>query len=134
MFRASLCPPSGEQQCRTPYAAVHTIFLLMMGIMMPETCCDSFIINIRLVTSCWSLSLHPKYNIKYDDGPLSQKLVINSRVTIKYYVVVSYGVHVQFVLLIYFEHNEMSSTKILYEDKSPSLCIPFFTLMSLPLS
>jgi len=25
-------------QCRTPYAAVHTVVLLMMGIMMPETC------------------------------------------------------------------------------------------------
>ena len=90
MFRASLCPSSGEQecalphtvfctagtravctvkvtvrlasrtvtftvhtacvpaahshshhyQCRTPYAAVHTLVLLMMGIMMPETCWD----------------------------------------------------------------------------------------------
>ena len=92
MFRASLCPSSGEQecalphmvfctvtrgehkdttaltsygfvplllQCRTPYAAVHTIVLLMMGIMMLETCWDSLIINIRLVASCWSLSLHP---------------------------------------------------------------------------
>ena len=79
MFRASLCPSSGEQecalphmvfctlrlsrtvtftvhtacvpaphnhshhcQCGTPYAAVHTIVLLMMGIMMPETCWDKF--------------------------------------------------------------------------------------------
>jgi len=25
-------------QCRTTYAAVHTIVLLMMGIVMPETC------------------------------------------------------------------------------------------------
>jgi len=31
-----------------------------MGIMMPETCRDkSLIINIRLVASCWFLSLHP---------------------------------------------------------------------------
>ena len=48
-------------QCRTPYATVHTLVLLMMGIMMSETCCDkSLIINIRLVASCWFLSLHPK--------------------------------------------------------------------------
>ena len=52
---------SHHNQCRTPYAAVHIIFLLMMGVMMPETCWDILIINIRLVTSCWSLSLHPKY-------------------------------------------------------------------------
>ena len=50
---------SHHNQYRTPYAAVHTLVLLMMGIMMPETCCDkSLIINIRLVASCWSLSLH----------------------------------------------------------------------------
>ena len=49
-----------HKQCRTPYAAVHTLFLLMMGIMMPETCWDkSLIINIGLVASCWFLSLHP---------------------------------------------------------------------------
>jgi len=41
------------------------------------------------------------------------KLVANSRITIKYYVVVSDGVHKQFVLLMYFKHNEMSSTKII---------------------
>jgi uncharacterized membrane protein YqaE (UPF0057 family) len=41
-------------QCRTPYAAVLTLVLPMMGIMMPETCWDkSLIINIRLVASCW---------------------------------------------------------------------------------
>jgi len=65
MFRASLCPSSGEpdrvlldmvfctgcagcgvelpaphnhNQCRTPYAVIHGLVLLMMGIMMPETC------------------------------------------------------------------------------------------------
>ena len=62
---ASSCVPaphnhSHHYQCRTPYAAVHTIVLLMMGIMMPETCWDkSLIINIRLVAPCWFLSLHP---------------------------------------------------------------------------
>ena len=55
-------------QCRTSYAAVHTIVLLMMGIMMPETCWDkSLIINIRSVASCWFLSLHPAvYNFEYN--------------------------------------------------------------------
>jgi hypothetical protein len=45
---------------RTPYAAVHNLVLLIMGIMMSETCWDkSLIINIRLVASCWFLSLRP---------------------------------------------------------------------------
>jgi len=42
---------------------VHGLVLFTMGIMMPETSSDkSLIINIRLVASCWfiSLSLHPK--------------------------------------------------------------------------
>ena len=51
-----------HNQCRTPYAAVHTLVLLMMGIMMPETCCDkSLIINIRLIASYWFLFLHPTF-------------------------------------------------------------------------
>jgi len=46
-------------QCRTPYAVAHGLVLLMMGIMMPETCIDrSLIINIRLAASCWFHSLH----------------------------------------------------------------------------
>ena len=53
---------SHHYQCRTPYAAVHTLVLLMMGIMMPETCWDkSLIINFRLVASSWFLSLHPTF-------------------------------------------------------------------------
>ena len=49
---------------RRPYAEVHTLVLLMMSIMLPETCWDkSFIINIRLVESCWSLSLHPTWRL-----------------------------------------------------------------------
>ena len=53
---------SHQNQCRTPYAAVHTLVLLMTGIMMPETCWDkSLIINIRLVASCWFLSRHPTF-------------------------------------------------------------------------
>ena len=53
---------AAQLQCRTPYAAVHALVLLKMGIMMPETCWDkSFIINIRLVASCWFLSLHPAF-------------------------------------------------------------------------
>ena len=45
---------------RTPYAVTHGLVLLMMGIIMPETCWDrSLIINIGLVASCWFLSLCP---------------------------------------------------------------------------
>jgi len=29
---------SQHNQCRTPYAVTHGLFLLMMGIMLPETC------------------------------------------------------------------------------------------------
>ena len=84
MFRASLCPSSGEQDLcycmwRAPHKAAphnhyqphpaepaqHTtcsntrLVLLKMGIMMPETCWES-VDNKRLtVASCWfSLSLH----------------------------------------------------------------------------
>jgi len=45
-----------------PHAVVHGLALLMMGIMMCETCWDRcWIINIRLVASCWFLSLHPTF-------------------------------------------------------------------------
>ena len=29
---------SQHNQCRTPYAVIHGLVLLMMGIMMPDTC------------------------------------------------------------------------------------------------
>ena len=52
---------SQHNQCRTPYAVIPGLVLLMMGIMMPETCWDrSLIIKIRLVASCWFISLHPQ--------------------------------------------------------------------------
>ena len=61
---------SHHNQCRTPYAAVHTLALLMMGMMMPETCWDkSLIINIRLVASCWFLSLHPMFMMHGHKSP-----------------------------------------------------------------
>jgi len=48
---------SQHNQCGTPYAVVHSLVLLKMGIMMSETCWDrNLIINIRLVASCWFLS------------------------------------------------------------------------------
>ena len=51
---------SQHNQCRTLYAVVHSLVLLKMGIMMPETCRDtSLIIYIGLVASCWFISLHP---------------------------------------------------------------------------
>jgi len=53
---------SQHNQCRTPYAVVHGLVLLMMGIMMPETCWErSLIINIGLVAACWFLCLHPTF-------------------------------------------------------------------------
>jgi hypothetical protein len=52
---------SQHNQCRTPYAVIHGLDLLMMGIMMPETCWDrSLIINIGLVESFWFIFLHPQ--------------------------------------------------------------------------
>jgi len=110
MFRASLCPSSGEQdrvllhrvfctgcagcgcvelgrkQCATqlttqltcitaygaeiPYAVIHGLVHLMMGIMMPETCWDrSLIINIGLVASCWFISFHPTFHDARSQGP-----------------------------------------------------------------
>ena len=43
---------SQHKQCRTPYAVIHDLVLLKMGITMPETCWDrSLIINIGLVAS-----------------------------------------------------------------------------------
>ena len=51
-----------HNQCRTPYALAHGLALLM-GIMMDETSWDrSLIINIRLVASCWFISLHPAFH------------------------------------------------------------------------
>ena len=56
------CDPAPYNQYGTPYVVVHGLILLMMGIMMPETCWDrSLIINIWLVASCWFLFLHLKY-------------------------------------------------------------------------
>ena len=51
-------------QCRTPYAVIHSLVLLKMGIMLSETCWDISLIirvNTRLVASCWFLFLHPIY-------------------------------------------------------------------------
>jgi len=46
--------PQPTHPGRTPHAVGHGLVLLMMGIMMPETCWDrSLIINIESVASCW---------------------------------------------------------------------------------
>jgi len=54
---------SQHNLCRTPYAVIHSIVLLMMGIMVPETCWDRRLIikNIWLVVSCWFLSFRPTF-------------------------------------------------------------------------
>jgi len=57
---------ANHNQCRTPFAVVHGLVLLMMGIMMPETGYDSsLIINIGLVAPCWFLSLHPRCHLLF---------------------------------------------------------------------
>jgi hypothetical protein len=49
-------------QCRTPYAGIHVLVLLMMGIMMPETYVDrSLIINIVVGFSLFTLKLEAGY-------------------------------------------------------------------------
>ena len=60
---------------------VHTIVLLMMGIMMPKTCWDSLIINIRLVASCWFLSLHPMLLLNLEKTYFLQFLTKNTNAT-----------------------------------------------------
>jgi len=61
---------SQHNQCRTPYAVIHGFVLLMIGIMMPEIYRDgSLIINIRLVASCWFLSLHPTFHDAQSQEP-----------------------------------------------------------------
>jgi len=46
--------------------SVHGLALLMMGIVMPETCWDrSLILNIRLFACCWFLSVHPNWGKVY---------------------------------------------------------------------
>jgi len=46
--------PQPTHPGRTPHAVGHGLILLMMGVMMPETCWDrSLIINIESVASCW---------------------------------------------------------------------------------
>jgi len=46
--------PRPTHPVKTPHAVGHGLILLMMGIMMPETCWGrSLILNIELVASCW---------------------------------------------------------------------------------
>ena len=76
---------SQHKQCRTPYAVVHGLVLLMMGTMMPETGWDrSLIINIGLVASCWFLSLHPTFMMHSQNNLklISRILCVASRWTV----------------------------------------------------
>ena len=60
--RPSSTQPQSSLPVQNTICAVHILVLLMMGVMMPETCWDkSLIIDIRLVASCWFLALHPTF-------------------------------------------------------------------------
>ena len=53
-----------------PYAVVHSLSFLTMGIIMPETCWDKrLIINITLVASCWFFSLYIAFIIHGHKNP-----------------------------------------------------------------
>ena len=59
---AQLHTTTASNQCRIPYAVILSLVLLKMGIMMSETCWDrSLVINTRLFSSCWFLSLQPTF-------------------------------------------------------------------------
>jgi hypothetical protein len=61
MFRASLCPSSGEQECALPHLVFCTLVLLMMGIMMPETCWDKSFDNKHQISCILLVSLSSPY-------------------------------------------------------------------------
>ena len=82
---------SQHNQCRTPYVVIHSLVLLKMGIMMPETCWDrSLVIKTRLVASCWFLSLHPTFMMH---GHKSPKKVVWSLYSPLFFV---WGLHLDF--------------------------------------
>jgi len=67
---------SQQNQCRTPYAVIHNLVLLKMGIMLPETCWDrSLIINIGLVAYCWFISLHPTIHDARSQEPETYNMI-----------------------------------------------------------
>jgi len=75
---------SQHNQCRTTYAVIHGLVILMMGMMMPETCWDrSLIINISLVNLVGFLSLHP--NACMWDGDLIPMTIFHEVIEIKIY-------------------------------------------------
>ena len=62
----TVCAPaphnhSHHYQCRTPYAAVQTLVLLTMGIMMPETCWDKRFDNKHQISCILLVSLSSPY-------------------------------------------------------------------------
>jgi len=52
---------SQHNQCRTPYAVVHGLVLLMMGIMMAETCWDRSFDNRHRISCILLVSLSSPY-------------------------------------------------------------------------
>ena len=75
---------SQHKQCKTPYAVIHGIYLLMMGIMMTETCWDrSLIINKRLFAYCWFFFLSLSLSSPYVQDACSQEPKICHKISWK---------------------------------------------------
>ena len=72
----SRVPAWHNNQCRTPYAAVHTLVLLMMGITMPETCWDKKFDNKHQISCILLVSLSSPWYVGVFNRVLQNELVV----------------------------------------------------------